>query len=221
MSRTPVEQVVQSYLVANKGKPLKNLNKKLELIETEHKIEGGRIDILCEERNWPRNKLTAIELKALNYNTSHAIGQLTKYLNYADQVYFLAPKVKKEIYIQLKKPYRQNKLWLYEYKIKPRKGFYFKQMKPKDLKDEREIKWMDEQLKQELNTQRIKHALNIKNTESIRAAMDILYFLKDNRKMKKATKQDMAKIGIKILEHYDDYKGVNLISKALEIYAKI
>ncbi|MCF7865988.1 endonuclease NucS [Candidatus Woesearchaeota archaeon] len=228
MSRIPIEQVVQSYLIANNGKTLKKLNKKLNFIEEEHNIPGGRIDILCEEKNWFNTKTIAIELKAQNYSTSYAIGQLTKYLNYADQVYFLAPKVKKQIYEQLKKPYQQNKLKLIEYKIKPQKGFLFKEMSPRQLKDERQIPWMDELLKKEERIHKIKKGLNLKDKNSIRAAMEIIYYLEDYAKnkgkrigTKKNIQKDIALLGTKVLSNYDNNTGIKIISKALEIYAKI
>ncbi|MCF7871890.1 endonuclease NucS [Candidatus Woesearchaeota archaeon] len=224
MTKKPIEKIIQSYLIKNQGQELKKIDKTLTLLEEEYKITGGRIDILCHKKNWRKTTPIGIELKALNYNTSYAIGQLTKYINFMEpkngQIYFLAPMIKKQIYDQLKPYYKKQQLHFYEYQIKPGQGFRFEKINPKKLNDNRPIKWMDEVLKEELWLQGIRKKLNIKNSKNIRAAFEIVKFF-EKTDINQINKKNVSKLGSSILSHYDNNKKIKYLAKMLDIYAKI
>lgn len=233
MSNNQVEKEVQERLIANDGEQLKKLNKKLILPETEHKIQYGRIDILCYEKHWRQDKPIAIELKALNYATSYVIGQLTKYINFAQeqkgQVYFVAPLVKEAIYQELEKHYKNKTLKLFEYSIIPKQGFEFTEMKPKDLDDKREVRWIDDIFEEQKNVYAMSKMLGFKDTKHIRTIYKIKEFFKEEKNIEKNTKKThiknpykrAANASAEIIKNNSNKLSLRFIARGLELYSKL
>lgn len=230
MKKNPVERIVQNYLLANNGAELKKINKKLFIEKSEKIIKNGRIDIMCFEKQLRRNKPIAIELKARDYSITRPIGQLIKYTNFVKpqngQVYFIAPMVKEGLYEQLKPQYEGKLLKFYEYTVVPYKGFEFWEVKPKDLDDSRQVKWMDEILKQELIIQNVKRKFNLKNEKQVRNAFEIAKFFYNvkkpqyNIKQKDYMSKRAAKAGANMIRYTTNKKMPKLIATILEFYSK-
>lgn len=143
--RRNIEFLIRDYY----AEKLEYIDKKISLIETEHEFPGGRIDIYAKNKYTQRP--IAIEIKALKYNTKNTAMQLLNYINYVKEkkgkVYFVSPKVNQGLLNILKEYYDKNLVQFYEYTYK-NEQFTAKKVKEKDLDDTRNIKFMDEIIKE-------------------------------------------------------------------------
>ncbi|MGV8162759.1 MAG: hypothetical protein ACP5N2_05515 [Candidatus Nanoarchaeia archaeon] len=112
---------LQTYLSENKGKNLGKIEDNLRLIEINHKTTSGSIALLCHKN-----------LKAVGISFDE--NQLQDLLNYlpAGEIYFIAPKIKKELYDTLKNYYTKGKLKFFEYTY-TNGEYYFDEIKGQQL----------------------------------------------------------------------------------------
>ena len=103
---------LQNYLSQNKGENLKKIDPDLKLIEINHNTNNGSIDILCHKNLKPIG---------ISFNEK----QIQTHLLYmpAGEIYFIAPRIKKETYTSLKTYHTKKKLKFFEYTYS--EGDYF------------------------------------------------------------------------------------------------
>ncbi|MGV8168809.1 MAG: hypothetical protein ACP5N3_02025 [Candidatus Nanoarchaeia archaeon] len=201
------EFALQEYLAADNGKHLAELDPALELIETEHKFRGGRIDILAKRQDI----LVGIELKSNSYQTRGVCAQLLNYLTYLSsekgEVYFVAPKIKYGIYSTLQPFYEGKVLHFFEYS-KEGKNYFFRKIKPSEINDVKKAFYEDEP--ELLTEEKIKKGINIILGESKEAKL--MSTIIDTKKSKKVQLDNITESIFGLMP-----KNYGFLKKAYEI----
>lgn len=199
MAKNFYERTFQDYLTKNNGANLKKIDCYLELIESEHKFKGGRIDILAKKES----KTIGIELKYYNYNTRGVCAQLLNYLNYitpiGGEVYFIAPKIKYGLYSTLKSFYDDNKLKFFEV-TNTGNTYSFKELLPQYIDDSKQINYSLLKPNQDPcfeTTEKIKRAISIILKDEKKAKL--INCIIDDRKSREKKLEDITETILEII----------------------